>query len=167
MPNDHIDREMDDDALLSSLDIIAPQRKIVNVKSEVEKKGPAYGSKIERYKKATALKYERIAKRAKQIWQQHGLRSGEDQRNWRDVLSGIMDVIIQLPDIESARSEVKRISPADRSKLNQSGTEKVLTHEQIAERARQIWQQRGCRSGEDQQNWAEAEAQLKAELNIN
>jgi len=166
MSNDHIDREMNEDALLSSLDIIAPQRKIVNVKSEAEKKGHAYGSKIERYKKATARKYERIAKRAKEIWQQHGLSSGEDQRKWRDILSGIMDVIIQLPDIESTRCKVKRISPADRSKLNHSGTEKVLTHEQIAERAKQIWQQRGCKPGEDEQNWLEAEAQLKAELDI-
>jgi hypothetical protein len=163
MPNDHIDREMEEKALLG-LDIIAPQRKIVNVKSEAETKGHTYGSKIERYKKATAKKYEYIARRAKEIWRQHGRRSGEDQRNWRDVLSGIMDVIIQLPDIEKTRSKVKRMSPADRSKLNQS--EKVLTHEQIAERALQIWQQNGCRPGEDQRNWAEAEKQLKAELNI-
>ena len=40
----------------------------------------------------------------------------------------------------------------------------VLTHEQIAERARTIWKAKGCILGHDKQNWLEAEAQLKAEL---
>ncbi len=39
-----------------------------------------------------------------------------------------------------------------------------LTHEQIAERARALWLASGCRSGRDEQNWLEAEAQLRAEL---
>lgn len=41
-----------------------------------------------------------------------------------------------------------------------------LTHEQIAERAFIIWQNHGCNAFEDEQNWNEAEMQLKAELNI-
>ncbi len=41
-----------------------------------------------------------------------------------------------------------------------------ITHEQIAERARQIWEQHGCPQGEDERNWREAERQLKAELGI-
>ena len=40
----------------------------------------------------------------------------------------------------------------------------TLTHEQIVERARALWQQRGCRPGEDERNWYEAQAQLKREL---
>ncbi|MBN2130785.1 MAG: DUF2934 domain-containing protein [Sedimentisphaerales bacterium] len=40
----------------------------------------------------------------------------------------------------------------------------AATHEQIAERARAIWQQRGCPSGEDEKIWYEAEAQLKGKL---
>ena len=39
-----------------------------------------------------------------------------------------------------------------------------LTHEQIAERAKTLWLASGCRPGRDEQNWLEAEAQLKAEL---
>lgn len=40
---------------------------------------------------------------------------------------------------------------------------KAITHEQIAERAKAIWRSKGCKSGQDEQNWLEAEAQLKAE----
>ena len=40
----------------------------------------------------------------------------------------------------------------------------VLTQEQIAERAKKIWQDRGCVPGFDEQNWREAEKQLKTEL---
>ena len=32
-------------------------------------------------------------------------------------------------------------------------------------RARAIWLAKGCKSGQDVQNWMEAEAQLKAEMN--
>ena len=39
-----------------------------------------------------------------------------------------------------------------------------LTHEQIAERARSLWLASGCLPGRDEQNWLQAEAQLKAEL---
>jgi hypothetical protein len=42
----------------------------------------------------------------------------------------------------------------------------VLTQEQIAERAKAIWIQRGRTLGRDQDNWLEAEAQLKKELGI-
>ena len=37
------------------------------------------------------------------------------------------------------------------------------THEQIAQRAEHLWRQGGCLPGRDEQNWREAEAQLKAE----
>jgi len=43
-------------------------------------------------------------------------------------------------------------------------TDTVLTHEQIAERAKAIWRERGCVPGFDEQNWCEAETQLKEEL---
>jgi hypothetical protein len=47
-------------------------------------------------------------------------------------------------------------------------TEKAvsLTHDQIAERAKVIWQQRGCPANEDQKNWLDAENQLKTELGV-
>jgi len=38
------------------------------------------------------------------------------------------------------------------------------TYEQIAQRAREIWTKKGCLPGQDEQNWLEAERQLKAEL---
>jgi hypothetical protein len=38
------------------------------------------------------------------------------------------------------------------------------THEQISERAHEIWINRGCKPGQDEQNWLEAEAQLRAEM---
>ena len=42
----------------------------------------------------------------------------------------------------------------------------VLTHNLIAERARVIWLKRGCPSNRDEENWREAEAQLKAALGV-
>ena len=41
-----------------------------------------------------------------------------------------------------------------------------LTHQQIEQRAREIWRQKGCPSGQDEKNWHEAEIQLKRELGI-
>jgi hypothetical protein len=41
-----------------------------------------------------------------------------------------------------------------------------LTRQQIEQRAREIWRQKGCPSGQDEKNWLEAEAQLKRELGI-
>ena len=40
------------------------------------------------------------------------------------------------------------------------------THEQIAVRARFIWQAKGCKPGQDEKNWLEAEAQLKREQGL-
>ncbi|MCU0913690.1 MAG: DUF2934 domain-containing protein [Planctomycetes bacterium] len=39
-----------------------------------------------------------------------------------------------------------------------------ITHEQIARRAHDIWVKNGCKHGQDEQNWLDAERQLKAEL---
>lgn len=38
------------------------------------------------------------------------------------------------------------------------------TREQISKRAHDIWIKRGCKPGQDEQNWLEAEAQLRAEM---
>jgi cytochrome c-type biogenesis protein CcmH/NrfF len=40
------------------------------------------------------------------------------------------------------------------------------TRKQIEDRAREIWQQKRCPVGQDEQNWMEAEAQLKKEMGI-
>jgi hypothetical protein len=42
----------------------------------------------------------------------------------------------------------------------------VLTHDVIAERARAIWLERGCSPDQDEENWRDAEAQLKTEMRI-
>jgi hypothetical protein len=43
---------------------------------------------------------------------------------------------------------------------------KTITREQIAQRAHEIWMKRGCKPGEDERNWLEAEKQLKAEMGV-
>ena len=47
-----------------------------------------------------------------------------------------------------------------------SNTNKLPTHKQIEDRAREIWQRKGCPGGQDEQNWIEAEAQLIKEMGI-
>jgi hypothetical protein len=42
----------------------------------------------------------------------------------------------------------------------------VPTHKQIEDRAREIWRRKGCPIGQDEQNWLEAETQLKKEMGI-
>ncbi len=50
------------------------------------------------------------------------------------------------------------------TKPRQATGSATITQEQIARRAHEIWVQQGCRHGQDQQHWFEAERQLKAEL---
>jgi len=50
--------------------------------------------------------------------------------------------------------------------VGKANTAPSLTHQQIAQRAREIWRQKGCPVGQDEKNWIEAEAQLKRELGI-
>lgn len=38
------------------------------------------------------------------------------------------------------------------------------THDQISKRAHEIWVKRGCKPGQDEKNWLEAEAQLRTEM---
>jgi hypothetical protein len=52
------------------------------------------------------------------------------------------------------------------STTKSSGASAALTYEQIAKRAEAIWLKKGCQPGQDEQNWREAEAQLKAERGI-
>jgi hypothetical protein len=52
------------------------------------------------------------------------------------------------------------------AKSGATGKSAKITQEQIALRAHEIWMKRGCRPGQDEQNWLEAERQLKTELGI-
>ena len=58
-------------------------------------------------------------------------------------------------------------SPAAKTKhaFRGSGAERPSpTQQQIEERAREIWRASGCVPGRDEENWHEAETQLKKEL---
>ncbi|MBN2591055.1 MAG: DUF2934 domain-containing protein [Sedimentisphaerales bacterium] len=68
-----------------------------------------------------------------------------------------------------AGSNIKAINPPSAITTSSSkATNKIvaLTHEQIAERAKNIWMNRGCPKDQDEKNWQEAENQLKQELGI-
>jgi hypothetical protein len=76
----------------------------------------------------------------------------------------------------SQTSNSSRSSTAEALQPNLGGSQKsnessqviplkpVLTHEQIEERAKALWNQHGRPHGQDQADWFEAEAQLRAEL---
>jgi len=65
----------------------------------------------------------------------------------------------------SAPAEVKKPA-ATPQKSTRVTPGSALSHDQIAARARTIWQAKGCRPGQDVQNWLEAEAQLKSEMGM-
>ncbi|NLH40361.1 MAG: DUF2934 domain-containing protein [Planctomycetes bacterium] len=58
------------------------------------------------------------------------------------------------------------VATAPRTTTTASPSVKTVapTYEQIAQRAQEIWKKKGCLPGQDEQNWLEAEKQLKAEL---
>jgi hypothetical protein len=55
--------------------------------------------------------------------------------------------------------------PAQRSAGGEAST-MTLAHDQIANRARAIWEQRGCPQGQDDRIWREAEDELKREIGV-
>jgi hypothetical protein len=65
-------------------------------------------------------------------------------------------------NIQSARTT----AVADKPAVKQTKKNVVPTYEQIAERARNIWQDRGCPTNQDETIWYEAENQLKREQSI-
>jgi hypothetical protein len=67
---------------------------------------------------------------------------------------------VALSDPGTPRTSDKVVSVAKTSSCA------CLTHQQIEQRAREIWRQKGCPSGQDEKNWHEAETQLKRELGI-
>lgn len=68
---------------------------------------------------------------------------------------------------KSGTATMERKTQSSSKKAAKSSKPSVtLTHDQIAQRAQVIWHQKGCQPGQDEQNWREAEAQLKAELGI-
>jgi hypothetical protein len=60
----------------------------------------------------------------------------------------------------------KRGEVVEQPGTRQPGRPAGPRHEQIAQRAQEIWQRHGCPPGEDRENWFEAEAELKREMGI-
>lgn len=63
----------------------------------------------------------------------------------------------------AARPSIRPSSLMSSSSATATMTRKAPSREQIAERAKAIWQQKGCPCGQDEQNWLEAERQLRQE----
>ena len=84
----------------------------------------------------------------------------------QDVPLCSIGLITVPPKVRSVQGVVEPKDPPSGSTVNLTRPAIALTHERIAERARIIWQNRGCRSGEDERNWNEAETQLRAESGI-
>ena len=63
-----------------------------------------------------------------------------------------------------------RAQEVKRGESRESGSLATLTrtlaYDQVAERAKRIWYERGCPQGEDERNWREAEKQLKREMGM-
>ena len=67
-------------------------------------------------------------------------------------------------NVYSGAATVTATRPTTGVKTPQATSGKMPTYDQIAQRAREIWTKKGCLPGQDEQNWLEAERQLKAEL---
>ncbi len=79
-------------------------------------------------------------------------------------------------DVRSSSQNIIPLHGVDREKMKQEDRSALrlrpvlqavtLTHDLIAERARTIWLERGCSSDQDEENWRDAEAQLRTEMGI-
>ena len=67
-----------------------------------------------------------------------------------------------------SKAEVTALRPEEKAKKtsvkNTSKTEVGPSHDQIAQRAHELWLQDGAKHGDDQRYWLEAETQLNAEM---
>jgi hypothetical protein len=83
--------------------------------------------------------------------------------------------VIQRADNDALSSSMKtaprRAASSKKTRQNTSklkthpcGQAVIVTHEQISERARALWLERGCMPGQAEQDWHEAESLLRAEL---
>ena len=62
--------------------------------------------------------------------------------------------------VKFGKRSTRTIQTSEKSSAVKVEKQVIPTHEQISERAKAIWQQRGCVQGEDERNWFEAENQL-------
>jgi len=66
-------------------------------------------------------------------------------------------------ETRAKRGKGAKVEPLRPPEMQQAG---IPTHEQIAQRAREIWERHGRPHGEDVKNWREAEEELKREMGI-
>lgn len=66
--------------------------------------------------------------------------------------------------IQSGGATATAPRPTGTKKTSRAGRGPMVAHDQIARRAHEIWIIKGCTPGQEEQNWLEAERQLKAEL---
>jgi hypothetical protein len=59
---------------------------------------------------------------------------------------------------------IRTASPATQTSKDGHSSTMAIPHEKIAVRAYEKWCQRGCAQGTHQQDWLEAEMELKAEM---
>ena len=88
-------------------------------------------------------------------------KKGVSQISGSNARPGVVEALRPNAAITRKQSDSKQTpygSDADATRLIPA-----VSHEQITERAKAIWIQRGRVAGQDQANWYEAEAQLRAE----
>ncbi len=79
-----------------------------------------------------------------------------------------VDALVPTPTQGNKGASSKMASPGfsmtalpSGSVANSAQSHRVPDSHQISERARQIWEAKGCPSGQDVENWLEAEKQLR------
>ncbi len=89
--------------------------------------------------------------------QMNNFQRGSDQSS---------EAIRQQQHVSSSMQSGRATAVADNPAVKQTKKTVTPTYEQIAERARNIWQERGCPTNQDESIWYEAENQLKRELGM-
>ncbi len=72
--------------------------------------------------------------------------------------------VVSVHATTSSETKKRKLTQVHAQQEGIDSTTAVITHGMIAQRARAIWMAKGCRSGQDEQNWYEAEAELKREM---
>jgi hypothetical protein len=89
----------------------------------------------------------------------------KNMNNYQGNTSQKMDVTNKQqvsPNMQSGKS----VAVAERPSARQTKEHVAPTYEQIAERAKSLWYERGCQPNQDEKNWYDAENQLKQEHGI-
>ena len=72
--------------------------------------------------------------------------------------------VVSVHTTTSSESNKRKLTQAHTHPEGITSTQAILNHEAIAQRAKAIWRAKGCPVGQDEQNWYEAERQLRMEM---